>query len=336
MDAATAEALIESVEVGSAGMRRRQPDAARGIEQRYPDSMQALGWLAEQGDLDAAFRLASALVPFWMATNRIEEGDLALSRLLALPGETDARRARALHDHGYLMFWSGRYALAVERFTASMVQAAALGDDNLRALALAGLARVALDTDVDEAIRLLREAIGATDGRDDREEGRSSALHVLGVALQMRGDLEGARRVMSARLAAGQRSGDTFVASVEAANLSMVERQLGNLDRAEELARQALAFGVDRGDQLFIAWTLNGLAAVTAAEGRLERAAILNGIADAQLERAGGQWPPDEQKQYDDTRAVLEAGLTQDAIRQARSRGAAMTPADAIAYALAD
>jgi ATP/maltotriose-dependent transcriptional regulator MalT len=132
-----------------------------------------------------------------------------------------------------------------------------LGDSSLRAMALAGLARVALNTDVPEAVRLLRQAVDVTDGLADSDPGRSSALHVLGVALQMSGDLEAAREVMSARLSVGRSTGD----------------------------------------EMSIAWTVNSIAAVSAAKGDHDRAATLQGMASAMLERAGGEWPPDEREQ---------------------------------------
>ena len=184
-----------------------------------------------------------------------------------------------------------------------------------------GLARVALNTDVDEAVRLLRRAVGVTEGLADSDPGRSSALHVLGVALQMSGDLEAAREVMSARLSMGRSTGDEFVVWVESANLSMVERRLGNLERAEELALQALTIDAARGDEMSIAWTINSVAAVTAAKGDHERAATLNGMAAAMLERAGGEWPPDEREQYDETLATVTAGLPPEVLDGARTAG---------------
>ena len=67
----------------------------------------------------------------------------------------------------------------------------------------------------------------------------------------------------------------------------MVERRLGNLERAEELALQALRIAAARGDEMSIAWTLNSLAAVTAAAGDHERAATLLGMAAAMLDVPG-------------------------------------------------
>jgi tetratricopeptide (TPR) repeat protein len=209
------------------------------IETRYPDMLEALDWFRDHDRVDDAYRLASALVPFWRATGRVDDGDAWFARTLWRPLGGDARRARALYDHGYLVFWAGRYDLASQRFAEARELATSVGDLDLIALILAGMARGALMTDLPEAIRLLRAAIAVTDGAG-HGEGRSSATHVLGVALQMSGDLEGARAVMSERLAGAREQGDEFVIFVEASNLSMVERQLGHLDLAEALSMEAL------------------------------------------------------------------------------------------------
>ena len=334
MDTAAADALVEIAEEARAGLRRQDPEAAVPVEQRYSEMLQALDWYLDVGQRAAAFRLASAMVPFWISSKRIDDGDQWFNRALSDPLGKDAASALALHDHGYLVFWAGRYELAEQRFAESLALAEQLADASVQALALAGLARVALNTNVSEAVRLLRRAVTLTDGLDDSEPGRSSALHVLGVALQMSGDLESAREVMSARLAMGRHTGDEFVVWVESANLSMVERQLGNLDRAEELSRQALAIDSGRGDEMSVAWSLNGLAAVTAAKGDLDRAARLNGMAAAMLDRAGGEWPPDEREQYDETLSTITAGLSPEVLKRCLAEGAAMTLRDGVAYAL--
>ena len=331
MDADTAAGLLDLAEDAQRRRRRQDPEAERMVEARYGDLREALDWY---GVSDSAFRLASALVPFWIATKRIGEGDAWFDRALREPQTPAATLARAFYDHGYLVFWAGRYELAEKRFRESLALAERDGDRSLQALALAGLARVAVNTDVQEAVRLLRQAQSVTEGLDDADPGRSSALHVLGVALQMSGDFTAAREVMSARLETGRSRGDEFVVWSESANLSMVERQLGNLDRAEDLSREALALCARRADEMAIAWMLNGLAAVTAARGRWERAATLHALAAAQLDRAGGQWPADERAQHEETRATLDAHLAAAALERCRSRGSAMTTEAGLAYAL--
>jgi tetratricopeptide (TPR) repeat protein len=336
VDANTAAGLLDLAEDAQKRRRQQDPEAERMVEARYSEFLEALDWYGAAGWPDTAFRLASALVSFWIATKRIDDGDAWFDRALRQPQATATTLARALHDHGYLVFWAGRYELAEQRFRESLALAQREGDPSLQALALAGLARVALNTDAKQAVRLLRQAQSVTEGLDDADPGRSSALHVLGVALQMAGDLAAARDVMSARLKSGRSRGDEFVVWTESANLSMVERQLGNLDRAEQLSREALSLCVRRDDQMATAWMLNGLAAVTAARGRFERAATLHGLAAAQLDRAGGQWPPDERAQYEETLAKLAANLPADVLERCRSRGAATPSEAALAYALSE
>ena len=334
VDAAEAQELYELAEAGRAAARTHVPDAEKPIEARYPDIQAALQWHLDRGETTAGCQLANALVTFWLATNRIPDGDAWFSRLLTPPGEADATRALALHEHGYLVFWSGEHDRAAERFRESLDLAASLDDASLQALALAGLARVALYTDAAEAVRLLRQAIELTRNLSDDDPGRSSAVHVLGPALQMSGDLEGARAVIGQRLAAAERQGDAFVVWTESANLSMVERQLGNLDRAEELSRQAVDTVTAREHDLYLGWTLNGLAAVAAVKGESVRAATVMGAAASLLERGGGEWPPDELEQFKETEATLQRALPAAEFDHARAEGAAMSRQQAIAYAL--
>ena len=333
VDASTADDLLAIAEDARARTRREDPTGAENVEARYAEMLEALDWYLDARRPDDAFRLATALVPFWMSTKRIDDGDRWIARALEQEAGSPARRARATYDHGYLVFWAGRYDLADGRFTEARALADAVGDTNLAALALAGSARVALGRDPAEAARLCREGLAITESTPDAE-GRSSALHVLGVALQMAGEFEDARDVMTTRLELGRATGNEFIVWVESSNLSMVERQLGNLDRAEELSRQALTIVQARGDAMAIPWIINGLAAVTAARGDLERAATLNGMAAAMIERAGGEWPPDEREQYEGTLAAIRAGLEPDAIDRARAAGAGMSVEDGVSFAL--
>ena len=325
MDAATAGSLIERAEDARAKLRGRD-DASTiaAVEAVYPDMRVAMDWLLDRDDADDAFRLASALVPFWMATKRIDDGDAWFDAALQSPVGSDLARARALYDHGYLVFWAGRYEQAERRFDEALPLAEAVGDADLVALVLAGSARIALSRDPATAIPLLRDALVRTDRLPD-STGRSSAQHVLGVAFQMTGDLEGAREVMGARLSRAREAGNEFVVFVEASNLSMVERRLGHLETAEALSLEALEITGRRRDAMTTAWVLNGLAAVIAAKGDLARAATLLGAADSLLAQAGGEWPPDEREQHDATLTALQAAMDAQAFDRARAAGAAMT-----------
>ncbi|MEO6577990.1 MAG: hypothetical protein ABIO99_03730 [Candidatus Limnocylindria bacterium] len=233
VNAAQALSLIAVAEEDGKALRGPNPDAAMArLEASYPDLVKAFELLLTGGHVDDAIRLASTLVPFWMATKRIAEGDGWFTRALGAGGASDAPRASALHEQGYLIFWAGQYDRSAQLSNGAVALGRTVGDMTVVSLALGVLARIALETDLDEAKRLLREAIAVTEGTDDTR-GRSSAMHVLGVALQMSGELEEARKVMSDRIAIGRATGNDFLIEVESGNLSMVERQLGNLERAE-------------------------------------------------------------------------------------------------------
>ena len=75
MDDATARSLIEQAEAARVRMRGRD-DASTiaAVEAEYPAMREALDWLLDRDHPEDAFRLASALVPFWLATKRIDDG----------------------------------------------------------------------------------------------------------------------------------------------------------------------------------------------------------------------------------------------------------------------
>ena len=111
--------------------------------------------------------------------------------------------------------------------------------------------------------------------------------------------------------ASGARPGaeNEALISSEASNLGMVERQLGNLDVAEALVREAMEIAERRGDEFMKPFTLSGLAAVATERGKFERAATLIGAAEAIMEAQGAAWPPDERPHYDRVVATLTEAM---------------------------
>jgi tetratricopeptide (TPR) repeat protein len=334
VDEGTAKSLLTFAEDAVPRLRGLDARAIFGeLEERYADLLAAMEWFLARGRPDESRRLATSLTPFWMATKRLDEGSTLLDRNLALPGGQDAQRGRSLFDAGYLAFWQGNDERATDLATRALELGRRIGDPTVIAIALSVLARVALRTDAEEARRLAREALAVTEGTTDRQ-GRGHATHVLGVAAQMAGDFEDARRYMTERIELAREVGNLATVSSEAGNLSMVERQLGNLDRAEELAREALELDDRRGDELAIPWKINGLAAVEADRGSNERAATLIGAADGLLEAQGAGWPPDELVQFERTVAILAGAMGSSAFERARASGRSMSSRQAVDFAL--
>jgi hypothetical protein len=140
---------------------------------------------------------------------------------------------------------------------------------------------------------------------------------------------------MTQRIETAREFGDVAAVAAESANLSVVERQLGNVPRAEQLAAEALQIEERRGDQWAIPYSLNGLAAVAVETGEFERAATLLGAAAALQEQQGIAWPPDEAPHFERSRAAVADALDRDQLERAWSAGQRMPSAEAVWYALA-
>src|SRR5688572_2363635 len=93
VDAATADALVEIAEEAHARTRRQDLGAHAEVEARYPEMVDALDWYLDAGRPEAAYRLATALVTFWISTKRIDDGDAWFERALATRAGDDASRA---------------------------------------------------------------------------------------------------------------------------------------------------------------------------------------------------------------------------------------------------
>jgi tetratricopeptide (TPR) repeat protein len=321
----------------AAGRELRGLDAAvweERMERRYRELETAFEWLLDHGQARDALAMATALAEFLLITDRVATGRDWLDRALAAAPANDHLRAVGLYERGMLAFWQGADEDACSLHGRSLHLARRLGDPTMVALALCGLARVALREDLDWAWTLCEEALQTVDDTDD-QRGRSNAMHVPGVAAQMRGNLEQAHDLMTRRIEAARRLGDFAAVGLESWNLSIVERQLGNLERAQQLATEALRTANRRGDQWLIPYVLNGLAAIAVETGAFERAATLLGAAAAMVERQGNAWPPDEVPHFEHSRAAVTAALDRQPLQQAWSAGRNMPPADAVWYALA-
>jgi tetratricopeptide (TPR) repeat protein len=335
VDARAAESLLDLGETagpGLMGLDRRALFAQ--LEERYDDLLAAMQWFLDQGRTDEAIRLARSLSAFWTATRRLDEGSEWFDRALGSPGGEDANRGRACFEAGLLAFWKGDDDQAATLHDQAVLIGRRIGDPTVTALALTGLARIALRSDVAEGRRLCQEALVVTEGSGDRL-GRSNAMHVLGVAAQMAGDLLEARDYMTERMALARELGSYAGVASEAGNLSVVERQLGNLERADVLAREALDIALRREDEWLFPYAVSGLAAVATERGEFERAATLVGAAEAMMEAQGAAWPPDERPHYERTVAKLAEAMGRVEFERVRTAGQSLASREAVDFALA-
>jgi hypothetical protein len=150
----------------------------------------------------------------------------------------------------------------------------------------------------------------------------------------MAGDLLEARELMSERVALMRELKNYASLSMESSNLSMVERQLGNLDRADALAREALEIDRQRGDHWAMPYKVSALAAVATERSEFDRAATLVGVAEAMMEAEGAAWPPDERPHYERMVSTLTDAMGPAEYQRLRTAGHSMSTAEAVDFAL--
>jgi tetratricopeptide (TPR) repeat protein len=334
MDEARARSLLDLAIEASSGLRG--PDAKASLdrlESEHDELLAALAWFVENGHTDDGLSMSSALYRLWITSKRFDEGAAWFDRVLGAPGGDDRLRAKANIDAGFMPFWLGDDERAGELFGRGLEIARQVGDQRLISQALGGLARVALRTDVAEGRRFAREALDASQAAND-DDARSNALHLLGVGAQIAGDLVEARDWMTQRLALVRPTGNEFLVASEAGNLSMVERQLGNLDEAERLDREALEICERIGDEFTKPFAIAGLAAIATERGDFERAATLVGAAEAVMEAHRMAWPPDERPHYERMLTVLPESMGSATFEEARAAGRSMAAADVVSLAM--
>lgn len=334
MDAESAAVLLELAERLS--QRITSADAKDSLEQfeaRCDELTATIAWFVDTGRPDEALRLANALYRFWITSRRFEEGARWFDLAFESGDGAEALRGRAYLSAGFMPFWMGDDHRAALLFGRALEVARGLKDPALTSQALGGLARVALRADVTEGRRLAREALAVSDAAGD-DPGRSNALHLLGVGAQIAGDLFEAREWMTQRLALVRAMGNDFLVASEASNLSMVERQLGNLAAAEDLAGEAIQICERIGDRFTTPFAIAGLAAIALELRDYERSAKLIGAVEGLMEATQMAWPPDERPHYERMLAELPKAMGPAEFERLRRIGRSMPPADAVALAL--
>jgi predicted ATPase/class 3 adenylate cyclase len=124
--------------------------------------------------------------------------------------------------------------------------------------------------DLDGAVRMLDRSLALWRGLGDREQ-EARTLNSLGIAYRHHGDLDAARSMFEASIAIARELGRPKV-SVRLANLGNLEVEAGNLPRAAQVLREALALYQREGYPLGVANAQQALATVSLLSGRAAEA----------------------------------------------------------------
>jgi non-specific serine/threonine protein kinase len=322
--------MLELAEVAGPELKGpRQREWLQRLDTEHGNLRAAMRRLLEEGEAEAAARLAWALWLFWFHRGHQDEGRRWVEEVLtkgdALPKNL---RARVLYADGAMSWGLRENPDTIRLLEESRALFRQAGDRHGEALALAATGVPTLQQgDVERATGILEEGIELLREAGDRWE--------TGFMLD-RDERARATRHFEESLTLSWETGHKFAGCVSLYNLARVAQTQGYHERAAGLYAVGLTLALELGDRANAAYGLEGLARVTSARGDHEDAARTFGAAEALLEAAGDPLYAHAQDRADYERAVdvLRSRLDEETFRAAWSEGRAMEMERAVGYAL--
>jgi predicted ATPase/transcriptional regulator with XRE-family HTH domain len=247
----------------------------------------ALAWSLKDGDPEIGLQLAAALWQFWRAFGYLSEGRTWLEQALrAGIGAPADLRAKALWGACWLAFQQDDLRSA-RRYCEELLQVTADNDASLmrrNALTVQAMVHMA-EGDFVAALTPLERSAAISDAGGVSWYRATSKLNLALGLLHLR-RLDGACSLLDEALKLYVRLGDQRFAARAHAYQGHLELLRGETQRASDLFCQSFRRFNEVGDQGGIAEALEGLAAVSAATGGMDQAALVLGTARHARERS--------------------------------------------------
>jgi DNA-binding CsgD family transcriptional regulator len=190
--------------------------------------------------------------------------------------------------------------------------------------------------DFERATRHLEEALPLFS--EAGEVGLATQTHTwLGTVLLLRSDHEGARMRFEEGLALGRSIGDRLSICNALFNLAQLALAAGDQDAAFLRFAEGIAPSEELGDRSNVAYILEGLGIVAGERGEALRAARLLGASEGLISAIGLRGHTDyrpDRAIYERIEAQVLARLGEAAFEAAKEEGRAMSPGQAVEYAL--
>lgn len=331
-------ALAEEAEIELLGPR--PVDCLERLKAEHDNLRAALGWClddvaASEERAEMGLKLATALGRYWN-TYGPGEGRRWLERGLACSGASPTSlRAKALGVAGFIaIFQDDLRALTLleEALTLSRV----LGDKSRVAISVSDLGHAVAHSGDHDRLATLREEAETLLREPLERHARAHLLLFLGVAAMSESNREQVEVRTGEALAMFRELGDIrhVAMSLGVAGVSALER--GDPGRAAELFEEDLRLLRELRDKAGIVYGLLGMAGVAILRGQAARASRLWGASEVLREVFGLPLTPMVRDHYDyeGYLATARAGLGEAAFEVAWSEGRAMSPEQAIEYAL--
>jgi len=257
---------------------------------------------------------------------RLSEKSLALFREA---GDKEGI-AWSLVDLGWMFSQQGEYARAISFREESLALFRALGNIQGIAFALCGLAYTLFRSQGDPAkvLTLLKESL-AVCREVGYKEGIAVVLSSLGEVFLQLGDTVKARSLLEESMLLSREIRNPAIAW-ELFVLGRVEALEGDYATARAFYEESLTIGREVGEKQSIAFYLEGLADVVAAQRDPVWATRLWGAAEGLREAMGAPIPPVYRADYDRSLDATRAQFGEQAFAAAWAEGRMMTPEQAL------
>jgi predicted ATPase/DNA-binding CsgD family transcriptional regulator len=295
-----------------------------------------MSWALAEEEAGIVARLGWALRRFWLLHGHQAEGRRWMEALLErdVPPSSRSRVAlvAALMSHA-----QGDYQACEGYAPEALAVARQVGDEPCAAYALTllGLAQMrrgnveGATARFEESLPLLR--------RSGEEQTVPLVLVWLGSVSLVDGEREHATRMFEEALVLARQRGDRLGTNIALYSLAQTALSEANFGPAARFLEEGLPSSRQMGDQANLSYFLEGLAVVAGARGEALRAARMLGAANGSMEAAGAPvynyYMPDRTL-YERSLAAARARLGEEAFAAALAEGRAMTPEQAVEYAL--
>jgi predicted ATPase/DNA-binding CsgD family transcriptional regulator len=165
--------------------------------------------------------------------------------------------------------------------------------------------------------------------------GISQALGIIAELSFIMGDYAAAKNYNEEVLQISEETGERFRVAMEYSNLSMVAYRMNQPSDIERNAIKAIQVYQEVNSAFGILTTFPKLASFAFITGKLERAARLVGASQKLLEEIGSRFQATDLSELNHLIQEIKTGLGEDGYQAEWVKGAAMTYAEALAYAVA-
>ena len=303
----------------------------------------ALSWALDATDAEQeeraelGLRMAIALVRFW-SVHGVREGRGWLEKGLSRSGAPAPVRAKALNESGFIALFQGDLDRAIAMLEESLALSRELGDKSGAAVSLSSLGFAMAHLGDSQRVAAMREEAEALRRESLDQRTLAHLLHFLTMAALDAGDLEQALALSAESLALYRQVGDIQGIVISLTALGMTTLEAGERERAKGFFVENLEILRTMGHKMGIAYCLLGLAGVAGEQVRPDRAARLWGAAEALREAIGMDLSPFDRthSRYEERLSTTRSLMDEKTWEKAWSEGRAMSPEEAIEYALSE